>query len=161
MDEFMDSSFKKTVVLFSILFGVFVFGTLFGVFLVDVGYVPITSHAQPDSERAAQSKKDIAVDLIIDYGNGDTQSFPAEIAWEGSTVFDLLQKMEKRHGVSIETRNFPGVGVFIEAIHGVHNTNQSYWQFWVNGEYAKVGAGQYALKDGDKVLWKRTSERPE
>ena len=105
--------------------------------------------------------EDIWVDLAIDYGNGDEQSFPGQVVRQGDTVLDLLETLERQNGIAIEKRNFPGLGVFIEAIHGVHNTNDSYWQFWVNGEYSKVDAGQYTLKDGDKVLWRRTSERPE
>ncbi|MFH1584692.1 MAG: DUF4430 domain-containing protein, partial [Patescibacteria group bacterium] len=101
---------------------------------------------------------EIAVDLRIDYGSGDLQSFPAESLRAGSAVLELLEALEERHGVPVETRKFSGVGVFVEAIHGVRNTESSYWQYWVNGEYAKVGAGQYKLRDGDEVLWKRTGE---
>lgn len=148
---FMDAQFKQTLKIFLVLFGVLLFGVLLGISLADIGYVPV----------ASQEQKEILVDLSIDYGNGDTQSFPEEVLLRGSTVFDALQAIERRYGIFLETRNFPGLGVFVEAIHGVHNTNNSYWQFWVNGEYSKVGAGQYVLKDSDKVLWKRTGERSE
>ena len=148
----MDIQFRQTLKLFAVLFGVLAFGVLLGVSLVDMGYMRTGTQAD---------REEILVDLAIDYGNGDEQSFPGEVARQGDTVLDLLETLERQNGITIEKRNFPGLGVFIEAIHGVHNTNNSYWQFWVNGEYSKVGASQYELKDGDKVLWKRTGERPE
>lgn len=97
--------------------------------------------------------------MEVDYGNGDVQAFPREIVLERNTVFDLLKAVEQRHGVQLDTRNFPGVGIFIEGINGVRNTNTMYWQFWVNDEYAQVGASQYILKGGDRVLWKRTGNK--
>ncbi|HEY4510030.1 MAG TPA: DUF4430 domain-containing protein [Candidatus Paceibacterota bacterium] len=148
----MDLQFRKTLKLFTVLFGVLAFGVLLGVSLADMGYAPTGTQAE---------REEILVDLEIDYGNGDEQSFPGKLAGRGDTVLDVLDILERQNGITIEKRNFPGLGVFIEAIHGVENTNNSYWQFWVNGEYSQVGAGQYELKDGDKVLWKRTSERPE
>ena len=145
----MDIQFRQTLKLFALLFGVLAFGVLLGVSLVDMGYAPTG---------AQSSENKIWVDLAIDYGNGDEQSFPGQAVRHGDTILDLLEALERQNGIAIEKRNFPGLGVFIEAIQGVHNTNDSYWQFWVNGEYSKVGASQYALKDGDKVLWKRTGE---
>jgi len=34
-----------------------------------------------------------------------------------------------------------------------------YWQYFVNGEYAKVGVSQYGLKAGDAVEWKFTDNK--
>lgn len=153
---------KHTLFVFSLLMGVFTLGVFVGMFLLETGYVPSlqnqTTSIESIESNDAQEKDEIAVDVFIDYGNGDVQSFSEEVLLNGSTVFDVLKALERRYGIPLETRNFPGIGVFIEAIHGVHNSNTSYWQFWVNGEYAQVGAAQYVLQDGDKVLWKRTSE---
>ncbi|GEM_PF-1290557 len=148
----MDIQFRQTLKLFGVLFGVLAFGVLLGVLLTDMGYTP--TGAPGDDKR-------IQVDITIDYGNGDVQSFPGEIVKQGDTVLGLLETLERQGGITIEKRNFPGLGIFVEAIQGVHNTSNSYWQFWVNGEYSKIGASQYALKDGNRVLWKRTSERSE
>ena len=151
----MDIQFRQTLKTFLVLFGVLLFGVLLGISLADIGYVP---GGQNRLVETGVEQEEIHVDLSIDYGNGDEQSFPGKLARQGDTVLDLLETLERQNGITIEKRNFPGLGVFIEAIHGVHNTSNSYWQFWVNGEYSTVGAGQYELKDGDKVLWKRTNE---
>ena len=151
--------FNQTIKTFSILFGVLVVGVLLGIFLVDIGYVP----GNPDGTVGAaaisnQEREEIRIDVTLDYGNGDVQSFSKEIMRETDTVLDLLSMLERKYGITTERRNFPGLGIFIEAIHGVHNSNNFYWQYWVNSEYAKVAAGQYMLQDGDKVLWKRTGQ---
>ena len=148
----MDLQFKQTVKIFSVLLGTLAFGVLLDVSLADMGYTRTAAQVE---------REEIWVDLSFDYGNGEEQVFPREMLESGATVLDLLESLERREGIALEKRSFPGLGVFIEAIHGVHNTNNSYWQFWVNGEYSKVGAGQYVLKNGDKVLWRRTSERSE
>jgi hypothetical protein len=152
----MDIQFRQTVKIFVALFGVLVFGVLLGVTLAHIGYVPVS----PDTNAGAAAQEDrtaIIVDLVVDYGNGDTQIFSGEKLRAGDSVLDLLE----RSGAALEKRNFPGMGLFIEAINGVHNSNNYYWQYWVNGEYAKVAAKQYELHHGDKVLWKRTNELPQ
>ncbi|MEK7510518.1 MAG: DUF4430 domain-containing protein [Patescibacteria group bacterium] len=158
-----EQTFRRVLLFFSLLMGVFTLGVFVGMFLIETGYVPSptknSSLLAPFGQEDDEKNKEIAADLSIDYGEGNTQSFPKEILFQGSTVFDLLEAVERRHGVHIETREFPGLGVFIEAIHGVHNSKNAYWQYWVNGEYATVGAAQYILKDDDKILWKRTNQR--
>lgn len=138
---------KRIGIIFLVLTGVFALGVSFGTFIFK------SEPAQVQLEGS-----EIITDLTIDYGNGDVQSFPNEVLLQGSSALDQLKAVERRHGILIETRNFLGIGVFVEGIHGVRNTNTSYWQYWVDDEYAKVGAGQYILQDGDRVLWRRTDE---
>lgn len=152
--------FNQTVKIFSVLLGVLMVGVLLGVFLADIGYVPVGRDFASSAALSSEQIEDIRVDLTIDYGNGDTQVFPQEVLRSGETVLDLLENLERSQGITLQKRDFPGLGVFIEAIHGAHNTNSSYWQFWVNEEYAQVGASQFKLQDSDKVLWKRTVELP-
>jgi hypothetical protein len=147
--------YKQTGKIFGVLFCVLAFGVLLGITLVDIGYVPVREYtvAVGTGEADGHLQK-IAVDLTIDYGNGDIQSFPDQIVFSGSSVVGLLEQS----GIVVEKRNFPGLGVFIEAINGVHNSNNYYWQFWINGEYSSIGADQYKLQNGDAVVWKRTNE---
>lgn len=142
----MSEKTKRIGIIFIILISVFGLGVSFGYVL------------KPATESTTLGDSEIVTNVTIDYGNGDIQAFPSEVLLEGSSALDQLKAIERRHGILIESRTFPGIGIFIEGIHGVRNTNVSYWQYWVNGEYAKIGAGQYMLKDGDIVLWKRTSD---
>ncbi len=137
---------KKSIIIVLLFSAVFLLGTGFGIFF----------SKETSKEAVPAVFSEISVNLVIDYGGDDLQHFAGEAMWEGGTVLDLLLSMEKRYGISVEKRDFPGVGVFIEGIHGVRNTRTSYWQYWVNGEYAQRGADNYMLKEGDTVLWKRT-----
>ncbi len=142
---------KRNTIIFGLFLLTFLMGAGFGVF-----FIPDISN---QNIKVSESIEEIEIDLIIDYGDGNIQNFPEKIFWEGATILDTLKALERRHGISIETREFPEIGIFIEAIHGVRNTRDMYWQFWVNGEYGAVGAGQYNINDGDEILWRRTGER--
>ncbi len=99
----------------------------------------------------------IKADLAIDFGGGKAESYPGAVLDGEKTVFSLLQAYEKSTGQKIGYKDYGGdMGVLIESINNVANDPQTgtYWQFWVNGEYAKVGASAYQLKAGDKVEWK-------
>lgn len=141
-------STSKILSSFWILLVVFVIGVNVGIYL-------------SEDNTQTSSGEDITVSMSIDYNDEDTQIFADEVLPDGSSVFDLLMAVERRHGVSVEYREFPGVGTFIESIHGVSNTNSQYWQFWVNDEYSNAGADQYTLEDGDEIRWHRTGELPE
>ncbi|OHA62203.1 MAG: hypothetical protein A2748_01155 [Candidatus Wildermuthbacteria bacterium RIFCSPHIGHO2_01_FULL_45_20] len=151
----MDQS-KKILLIFGIILGIFTTGIITGLLLVDVGYIPVAFGGTHESSQ----EQDKIVSLDIDYGNGNVQSF-ADVKLTGDgTVLSALKILEKQYNLPVETREFVGIGTFVEAIHGVHNTNTKYWQFWVNGEYSLVGAGQFQVKNGDEIFWKRTDEKP-
>lgn len=61
------------------------------------------------------------------------------------SALDLLQKS---HEVEIEKYDF---GVMIKAIDGLASDQEHYWAFYVNDEYAQVGADQQKLQKGDTI----------
>ena len=76
---------------------------------------------------------------------------------DDSSVFEILQKIASENNIELNYKDYGGdMGVFIESINGKQNDFDSgyYWQYWVNGQYAKVGASSYELQDGDVVEWK-------
>lgn len=56
----------------------------------------------------------------------------------------------------IETKDFSGiVGKYVVSINGIkENSGKNFWAMYVNGQQAKVGASDYKLKQGDKIVWK-------
>ena len=146
---------------FLILGGVLIAGAALGfAFMGGAPVQEVPSQQQQEQESVAQ-EQEIVVHASINYGNGEIQSFANEVVEQGDSALDLLDKLGQEKGIAIEKKDFPGLGEFVEAINGVHGSGDSYWQFWINGEYAQVGAGQYELKEGDEVLWKLTNEQPQ
>lgn len=87
----------------------------------------------------------LTVSIEINPGNHQEKiSHEIEVV-ENSYLLDVL----KEH-YTIEEKDG-----FIEAIEGF-NQNPSeniYWVYTVNGEFAEVGAADYQLTDGDQVIW--------
>ena len=68
----------------------------------------------------------------------------------GKTVLEQL-KAQAEVGV----KNDPTYGPFVESINGIKSgTDKKYWSFYVDGQMANVGAGEYVTKGGEHVVWK-------
>lgn len=83
---------------------------------------------------------------------------------EGATAADLSEQVFKQAGIGADT-GMGSYGWFLNSLTSPFNKNVTlsteqvnestwnYWQFFVNGKLANVGAGNYTLKAGDKVSW--------
>lgn len=99
----------------------------------------------------------ISTSLMLDFGNGDISTFNNVTLNKNASVFDLLQEVMKKNNVELKYKDYGGdLGVMIEGIGEVVNDfdNDRWWQYWVNNEYAKVGASGQVLNNGDVVEWK-------
>jgi hypothetical protein len=99
---------------------------------------------------------EISAALVIDFSNGQIEEYGKVNLPLRSSVFDLLKKAAAENEIELRFKSYGEMGIFIESIGGVENdfAGDRFWQYWVNGEYAKIGAGSYQLKDGDIVEWK-------
>jgi len=90
---------------------------------------------------------EIRATLIIE--NSSTTTCEAKIS-AGSTVFDLMK------ACSIP---FEEEGGFVISINGISQDPgaNKYWLYYVNGEFAQVGAGDYIVQEGDEITWKLES----
>lgn len=70
---------------------------------------------------------------------------------ENKTALDLLKT-----SYQVETKNFSGVGEFVESIAGTKADSKHFWEFIVNGKSSNIGAGSYKPQNGDKIEWKLT-----
>ena len=123
---------------------------LIGVLIISLAciFVNICGHQTTSAYIETQKSRASNVELTIDYGNSTQQIFSS---LTGSTVFDILNET-----ASVSFTQFM-FGKFVIAINGVENDangNGYFWQYWVNDELAPVAADNYALSDGDQVLWK-------
>jgi len=57
-------------------------------------------------------------------------------------------------GLQLKSKSYGEMGVLVEAMGDKTNgTDNSYWQYTVNGEAPMIGADSYILVDGDLVEW--------
>lgn len=83
---------------------------------------------------------------------------------EGTTAADFSEQAFKKAGIGAKTGKGT-YGWYLESLTSpfnktvtlssekVNENTWKFWQFFVNGQAANVGAGNYTLKAGDKVTW--------
>lgn len=73
-----------------------------------------------------------------------------------STALDLLRQINIQNPkLKLVTKDYVGMGTLVEGMVGKDNgTDGKYWTYYVNGEMAQVGAGNYVIKDNDQIEWK-------
>lgn len=88
---------------------------------------------------------------------------PEEVPFEeGETVFDLLRRQTRAHGIHMEATFTPGYGSsYVEGIANLYEFDcgqQSGWVYLVNGVSPGYGSSQYVLSPGDTVEWVYTCD---
>jgi len=110
----------------------------------------------PDGQTLSIREGVKQVSLMLDFGDGKIITFNNINVADGQNVFEVLNKVVSENDIVLEYKDYGDMGVFIESIDKIANdfkTNR-FWQYWVNNEYANVGASNYLLKGGDMVEWK-------
>lgn len=134
------------------VFAIFILGYYFG-----VSFSEQKVKVNPSSKVDLPSFIDevIIVDLMIDYQDGRVETYNNITMDKDYTVFDLLRTTLENNEVNF-IYDDGNLGAFIKQIGDKENDYGAleYWQYWINGEYAKVGASSYVLQDGDMIEWK-------
>ena len=68
---------------------------------------------------------------------------------EGKNALELLKST-----YTVETKSYGSAGEFVESINGIKPDANHFWEFFVNGKSASVGAGSYITKSDDVLEWK-------
>jgi hypothetical protein len=68
---------------------------------------------------------------------------------DGSSAVAILRK-----DYTITTKNFQGLGEFVESIDGIKPDGAHFWAFYVNGKSSTIGASSFVPKPGDAMEWK-------
>lgn len=132
---------KKLLYIIPILLLV-VFGAIF--------FKPSNSNLNPTASVEQEVPENI--ELIIDYGNGNSSSHSLNTSGE-ETAFSILEKIAKEEKIALNTQQYD-FGIFVKAIGEKESSAEMAWIYFVNGESGQVAADQYQLKAGDKVEWK-------
>ena len=93
------------------------------------------TYGEPD--QAADTTQAVARDsLVIELPGADSM-----------TVFDLLKQ---KHEVEFQESS---MGVFVQAIDSIANSERIYWLYSVNDSMGQVACDQYVTREGDIVRW--------
>ncbi len=68
---------------------------------------------------------------------------------DGKNALELLKTSHK-----VTTKTFDGVGEYVESIDAIVPDKTHFFSFYVNGEQAQVGAGQYITKSTETIEWR-------
>ena len=85
--------------------------------------------------------------------------FPATVvsAYDGESVFNILQREMRRAGIHMTFRNTPIYNsAYIEAINNIYEFDVgelSGWVYRVNDWFPNYGCSRYQLKSGDVIEW--------
>jgi hypothetical protein len=76
---------------------------------------------------------------------------------EGATVYEVMEQVEKtkENNFSFKSKEYPGLGIFVDEINGIEGSPGKYWIYYVNDKEASVGVRDYVLKEGDIINWKQ------
>ena len=91
--------------------------------------------------------------------------FPVTVvtAYEGESVFNVLQREMRRAGIHMTFRNTPIYNsAYITAINNLNEFDVgelSGWMYRVNGWYPNYGCSRYQLEPGDVIEWHFTCDR--
>jgi hypothetical protein len=90
--------------------------------------------------------------------------FPATkvTAYEGESVFNVLQREMRLAGIHMTFRNTPIYNsAYLEAINNIYEFDAgelSGWMYCVNGWYPNYGSSRYQLQPGDVIELNYTCE---
>lgn len=75
-------------------------------------------------------------------------------AYDGVPGEIALTTLKSLTDVSVQESAY---GEFVTGINGVEaDSSTNFWGFYVNGEMATVGAGEYVAEEGDQIEWQLT-----
>lgn len=72
---------------------------------------------------------------------------------EGETLYQGMRRLETTSGLTIQGKNFSGIGFFIDELNGIKNGGGKYWVYSVNGAKATLGVEAYRPKPGERIVW--------
>ncbi|MCL2363016.1 MAG: DUF4430 domain-containing protein [Defluviitaleaceae bacterium] len=81
-------------------------------------------------------------------------------AYEGESVFNVLQREMRRNNIHMASRFTPIFNsAYVEAINNLYEFDVgglSGWMYKVNGWFPNFGASRYTLSPGDEIVWQYT-----
>ncbi len=118
---------------------------LFALILIAIGaYFGILLN-NTNTQHETPARKNFTFNLIIGYNNHNG-TYVVHVQNES-----LFYSMNKT--LNLTYKMYGKLGAFIECINGVCQGNGRYWKYYINGNYAQVGASSYYPKINDNITW--------
>lgn len=94
------------------------------------------------------------VTIEVDYGSLDKGNERFTLTTDGYYVLDALNECKELYADFDFKGDDTGYGLFITEINGIfaeYNTNNAYWSFYVNGDYASFGVSTQTIANNDVI----------
>lgn len=146
---------------FLVFAGLLIIGGLFGWGFGHFGFTSASLKLQQSEAQTPASSNTVkpVASIMLDFGDGTIDTI--DIAPKSNErLLDILKRAAKDKRLSFSYKEFKGLGLLVEEIGGRRNTNDRYWQYWVNNRFAAVGADSYVVQPGDIIEWKYTASQP-
>lgn len=105
-------------------------------------------------KQEAVENENLQITYSLQFSDSELIEFQNVTIQKNETVLDVLQRLTSENDIILETKDYQDLGMMITKIGDKENGQDSqYWQYFVNKEYAQVGAGQYLLKGGENIEW--------
>jgi len=119
----------------------------------DSSALTVAKNVEQEIKPTAEKKGNI-VNYTINLGE-QKLVWSKDILGAKTTALELLTEMTAEKKVVLETKDYVGLGKMIIKIGDLTNgQDNKYWQYWVNGKPASVGADNYQVEANDKIEWK-------
>jgi hypothetical protein len=70
------------------------------------------------------------------------------------TLIQAMRELASTTSFRYTSREYPGLGSFVESINGIRPSAGYYWILYKAGKKSSVGASSITLRSGDIVEWK-------
>ena len=111
---------------------------------------PVAAQGDTLAALDATSTKSAGVNFTLSVG-GEVYS---DTVHDGATVIDAMNTLASGGSFRFTSKDFPGIGAFVESINGQRNTNGFYWILYVNGTSSPTGASQTLVHANDSLEWR-------
>ncbi len=109
---------------------------------------------ETDSNHLSKTEKVSNITIIVDFGNGTIQEWNLNLMDHYTTPFDALNN-KCDVGYDIQKLGGNSALFYVTGVNGVHEdiSNNMFWLYYVNDNYATTASNAYQLEDNDVVRW--------
>ncbi|MDO8561365.1 MAG: DUF4430 domain-containing protein [bacterium] len=108
--------------------------------------------AQGDTlaELNATSTMPAGIDFTL---SADGKMYQGSASYD-ATVLIAMNTLASTSNFRFTSKDFPGMGTFVESINGKANEHGFYWILYVNGTSSQTGASQTPVRANDSLEWR-------